>query len=364
MILHYYFARRFLWVFLAVTAVFFALLTLVDLVEQMRRFDSSVGFGEVLRVTMLNTPEGLYQILPLIMILSTVTLFLSLARSSEMVVARASGRSALTALAAPVAVGLIIGLLAVAIGNPIVAATSKRYHDLRELYRNGGTSTLSIGQDGLWLRQGDANGQTVIRAARANPDATVLFDVSFVTYLATGGPARRIEAASATLKEGAWEIRNAKEWPLSRGQNPEEGTRKLGMLTIPSTLTQDAIRDSFGKPSAVSVWDLPGYITQLEDAGFSARRHAVWLHMELARPMFLMAMVLVGAAFTMRHTRLGKTGLAVLAAIMLGFGLYYIRNFAQILGENGQINPVLAAWAPPVASVLLSLGLILNMEDG
>jgi lipopolysaccharide export system permease protein len=49
---------------------------------------------------------------------------------------------------------------------------------------------------------------------------------------------------------------------------------------------------------------------------------------------------------------------------MLGFGLYYVRNFAQVLGENGQIPVMLAAWAPSVASVLLATGLVLHMEDG
>ena len=90
----------------------------------------------------------------------------------------------------------------------------------------------------------------------------------------------------------------------------------------------------------------------------------MWFQMELARPLFLTALVLVAAAFTMRHTRLGNTGVAVLTAVMLGFSLHYIRNFAQILGENGQIPILLAAWAPPVASLLLALGIVLHMEDG
>jgi lipopolysaccharide export system permease protein len=75
-------------------------------------------------------------------------------------------------------------------------------------------------------------------------------------------------------------------------------------------------------------------------------------------------MVLIGAAFTMRHSRMGGTGIAVLSAVLLGFSLYYVRNFAQILGENGQLNPLAAAWVPPLASVLLALGLILHREDG
>lgn len=364
MILQSYFARRFFWTFFGILTVFFLFTVLLDLVEQMRRFDDTVSFGEIIRLTLLNTPEGMYEILPLVMILSTIALFLGMARSSELVVTRAAGRSGLAALISPVVVAALVGGLAVAVMNPVVATTSKRYDELRESYRSGGSSTLSIGAEGLWLRQGDTSGQTVIRAASANPEATVLYDVTLVAYAPGGGPVRRIEASQARLVQGAWELRDAKAWPLVPGINPEENAQIHDALLVPSTLTQERILDSFGKPSAIAVWDLPDFITQLEFAGFSARRHAVWLQMELARPLFLIAMVLVGAGFTMRHTRLGGTGPSVLAAILLGFGLYYIRNFAQILGENGQLNMYLAAWAPPVASVLLALGLILHMEDG
>ena len=146
--------------------------------------------------------------------------------------------------------------------------------------------------------------------------------------------------------------------------NSESASRRFDLYRVPSDLTEDRIRDTFGKPSAISFWDLPAYIRQLEEAGFSARRHAVWYQMELSKPLFMVAMVLIAAAFTMRHVRFGRTGVAVLVAVMLGFTLYYIRNFAQILGENGQIPIYLAAWAPPTASMLLAFGLLLHMEDG
>ncbi|KNG92358.1 LPS export ABC transporter permease LptG [Pseudaestuariivita atlantica] len=362
--LHAYFARRFAMAFLATFGVFFLFILLIDVVEQLRQLDSSVGFGDVLRLTLLNAPEGLYQFLPLILIIASIALFLNLARSSELVVARSVGRSGLASLLGPLAVTALIGVLAVAMGNPIVAATSQAYHDLREDFRSGGSDSFSIGSEGLWLRQGDAAGQTVIRASRASPDASVLYDVSFFTYAPGRGPVRRIEADTATLTDGAWQLQGAKVWPIAARGNPEEGARLFDVTTVSSTLTRDRILESLGTPSAVSVWDLPRFIERLEHAGFSANRHRVWFQMELARPLFLIAMVLVGAAFTMRHSRFGGTGIAVLAAVMLGFGLYYIRNFAQILGENGQLDPLLAAWAPPVASILLATGLILRTEDG
>lgn len=364
MTLHLYFAKRFLLIFLAVLAIFALLHGLLDLIEELRNLGDQSTFGRALRLTLLRLPEALYGILPLVMILSTIAMFLGLARSSELVVSRASGRSGLTTLAAPLAVALALGGLIVAMVNPIVASTSKRYVTLTETYDTGSAAAVSIGPEGLWLRQGGETGQAVIRASRANAEATVLYDVSIVSYRPEGGPQTRYVADEAELIDGEWQLRRVKTWDLTAGLNPEVGAREHDSLSIPSTLTRDSIRDRFGKPNSVPIWDLPDFIAGLEEAGFSARRHLVWYNIELARPLFLASMVLLGAAFTMRPARLGRTGLAVLSAILLGFGLYYIRNFAQILGESGQLSPIVAAWVPPVASMLLALGLVLHMEDG
>jgi lipopolysaccharide export system permease protein len=367
MILHFYFARRFLMSFLMLVFVFFALVTLVDMIEQARKFRSldEVGFAEIFQLTLLNTPQTMNQILPLIMILSTVVLFLGLARSSELVVTRAAGRSALRALLAPVAVALIIGGLAVTVFNPIAAATTNRYKELANHYRSDGAEAFSISSEGLWLRQGSQIEQTVIRASRANGDASILYDVSFITFEPNNGaPTRRIEASSAQLFDGEWELRKAKVWTFVTDANTEASAEYHDTLALGSTLTLDRIQDSMGTRTSTSIWDMPHLITQLQRAGFSSRRHQVWYQVELAQPLFLIAMVLMSAAFTMRHTRFGGTGIAVLSAVLCGFGLYFVRNFAQILGENGQLPILLAAWAPPAAAIMLALGLLLHAEDG
>ncbi|WP_109467272.1 LPS export ABC transporter permease LptG [Albibacillus kandeliae] len=366
MILDFYFARRFAWSFLLIGAVFLSMIMLIDVFEQVRRFgDSDVNYGQMLGLTLLNTPGAIKDILPLLMILSTVVLFVGLARSSELVVLRATGRSGIRALLAPAVVAFLIGVLAVTTLNPIVAATSNRYQQLSETYRNGGPSALSLSREGLWLRQGSAKGQAVIHAnGYTNADPLTLEDVTIISYAPGGGPVQRINAGSALLGNGEWILGDAKVWSLAAGVNPETTAERHDRMTFSTTLTEDRIRDTLGRPTGISVYDLPGTIRALRQAGFSTRRHEVWYQVELARPLFLLAMVLVGAAFTMRHTRFGGTGISVLIAVLLGFALYFVRNFAQILGENGQIPVALAAWGPPVASILLTLGLLLHAEDG
>lgn len=362
--LHLYFARKFLMFFVGLTVAFFILLVLIDLIEEAQRFEAgTITLAEALGLTLLKSPKSMYIIMPLIAVLSSLALFLSLARSSELVVTRSAGRSALQALWAPFLLMILIGIGLVTILNPIVAATTKQYESLIESYSTGETNVFSISKEGLWLRQGSPSGQTVIRAENANWDGSILYEVTLITFAKDGGPIRRLEAASARLEEGYWRLEDIKAWPLVSGINPEANASVFSSLRVPSTLTRESLSDSLGEPSLIPLWEIPGHVQDLENAGFSARRHQVWFHMELARPVFLAAMVLIGAGFTMRHTRFGRTGLMVLFAVLLAFGLYFIRNFAQILGENGQISVLWAAWTPPIAGILLSLGIILHMED-
>lgn len=365
MILSLYIARRFLKSVGLVFLIFFGLLMLIDMIEQLRKFSGAgVGLSDAARLSLLNVPETLYRILPLIFIIGSIALFLALARSSELVVVRAAGRSGLRFLVTPVLAALAVGGLAVAVFNPLVAATSKAYEDLRSEYQAGGASVLSVADSGLWLRQGGDYGQTVIRAQRASLDGMVLSAVTFLTFGPEGTPVGRVEAEKASLTAGAWIVDGAKSWTLT-DPNPEvtaevwpDGTR------LPTDLTPERIRDGFGTPSAVPIWSLPKYIAGLERAGFSARAYRLWFQMELAQPLLLTGMVLVAAGFTMRHARFGKSGQMVLFAMLCGFALFFLRNFAQALGESGQIPVPLAAWAPPVAAVFLALGLLLHLEEG
>ena len=63
MTLHLYFARRFLRTVLSVLVVFFAILLMLALIDQIRRFggDEETGFGTLLLLATLSVPASLYR---------------------------------------------------------------------------------------------------------------------------------------------------------------------------------------------------------------------------------------------------------------------------------------------------------------
>jgi lipopolysaccharide export system permease protein len=363
MTLDSYFAQCFLRCFGRTLVAFFLILGLIDLIEHIRRFGDEVDRpGLIIALVLLNVPSELYAILPFVLTIASITLFLGLARSSELVVVRSAGRSALRALLGPGLMAGLIGVLGAGAINPLAARAAAEY-DSRVAAIRGEQQVLSISEEGFWLRQGGEEGPTVIHAARSNTEGTELTRVTFLRFASDGRPLERIEADRARLKEGAWRIEVARVWALDH-PNPEASATTRQTLTLPSSLTSDQIRDGFGDPSAIPIWQLPQFIAQLEEAGFTAERHRVYFQTELAQPAFFVAMLLIAAGFTLRPQRAGGTGLYVLGAILMGFSAYILRDLTLVLGEAGQVSPVLAVWAPTLAVIGLSLTLLLHLEEG
>ncbi len=347
---------------IAVQAVIAIVVLLAATVENLRRFSDSGGFA-VMQITLLQAPEVLYQAFPLVLMLASLVTFLRLARSSELVAMRAAGVSALKLIAVPSAAALLLAIAAVAILNPFVAATIRQGAAVEDSLRGRETSLLSVSREGLWLRQADPDGQTVIQAARANPDGTLLSQARMHRFDHEGTLYARIEAGTARLEQGHWLLTGATEWRRTPDGRFDPMPSTVA-LRLPTALTRDQILDSFSPPETLSFWELGRFIGQMEEAGFSGRRHRLFLQSELAKPALFAAMVLIGAAFALRPARFGQVGVMILLAVLAGFSLYFLKDFAESLGASGSIPLIVAAWTPPVAAILLALGLLLHLEDG
>ena len=366
MTLGLYLVRRMLQVLGLVTAVLLCVIYLIELVEVVRLFaGSDATMAQIAWLAALRAPAQLYEVFPLLMVLGSMFYFLGIARSSELVVIRASGRSALRLMLEPILAVLLLGMLAVALLNPLIAMTT-RLHQAQVMImqdRETGLSFTVTGEE-IWLRQGDPTGQTVIRASHASDDGLRFRNVTFLHFeRGTGRPLSRIEARDARLGNGAWILEEARQWPLGV-PNPEAAASSHDRMSLPTDLTPERLRDSFARIGAVSVWALPELITALDQAGLSSRAQRAALMRELSLPLMLVAMLMIGAMLTMRHARVARIAQILLITVLSGFGVFVAANFALVLGEHGLIPLWLAVWSPPIASILLATGLLLHLEDG
>ena len=340
-----------------------AVIMLVDFVELSRTVaaEGELSFAQTLSMTLLQAPSLILLLLPFAFLFGVLGAFVSLNRRSELIAMRAAGVSAWRFIFPAAGAAMAIGVISVTVLNPMASAMNAQFEREREDLRRGSAQT---GAHEVWLRQGDAQTQIVIRGRSEDMTGGVLRlkGVSlFVSTQSRGKGAefsRRIEAAQARLLPGYWLLTDARE------ATPGAAALRYDTLTLPSTLDGRTALERFASPKAVPFWGLWDAIARTEQAGFSATGYRLELDELLASPLLLAAMSVLAAAFSLRLIRLG--GLATLAGsgVALGFVLFFFNQFCRALGTAGAIPPAAAAWTPPVLALLSGFTLLCYTEDG
>ncbi len=132
-----------------------------------------------------------------------------------------------------------------------------------------------------------------------------------------------------------------------------------------TTITVDRIRENFIDPDAISFWDLPSTIEFYKKSGFSVVKHQIRYLSLIASPFMLCAMVLVAAVFALRpNNRRGGVMFLIVGGIIAGFLVYFSSQVIYTFGLNGYIPVFMAVWTPILITVLVSVSILLHLEDG
>jgi lipopolysaccharide export system permease protein len=357
-----YLGRHFLvWV----TATFVALVFVVflfELIELLRRGSSrqnqDVAVWLLVQMALFKLPNMAQVILPFAVLFGGMMSFWRLTRSNELVVARAAGVSVWQFLLPALVVAALIGGIKLTVFNPFASVLAARFEQLESKFLRGRGNALAVSPSGLWLRQGQDDGQSVLRAGRVLNEQLDLEDVLVLVFDNAGKFRYRIDARQAHLDTGRWVLGEA--WIAE----PGKPARFAADHSIPTDLTIAKIQDSFASPETMSFWDLYGFIAVLERAGFSASRHRLYWHSLLAGPLLLCSMVLLAAVFSLRSSRRGGTAMVIGAGVIFAFGLYFLSDLIFALALSSRVPVVLAAWAPGAVTALLGIASLLHQEDG
>jgi lipopolysaccharide export system permease protein len=355
-----YFAQRFVTNFGAVFFGIILLVGLVDCIELMRHRggDANVTMFTIVQISFFRVPQLGEQIMPFAVLIAAMSCFLNLSRRLELVIARAAGMSAWQFVGPVLFSAGIVGMLATTIYNPGAALLQEKSKRLEVQAFGGAQSGLQSTGAGFWLRQKSADGQSIINAITTSEQGLRLGGVTIFTFDHDGHFQQRIEASTAVLGPGFWDLEDARIY----ASNVLPVVHKT--FSLKTNLTAAQVRESFATPEAVPFWDLPSYIETAEGAGLGAARYELQYQKLLARPFLLAAMVLVAAASSLRFFRFGGVQKMVLAGIAAGFLLYILSKITEDLSKALLMPPTAAAWTPALVGALVGVVALLYQEDG
>jgi lipopolysaccharide export system permease protein len=253
---------------------------------------------------------------------------------------------------------LLFGAVATTVYNPISATLQERSKRLEAEVMGEAPSAIQESTSGFWVRQKSADGAAIINAKTSREQGATLGNVSVFTFDGTGHFQKRIEAKSATLEDGFWQLEDVRIYASGSPLEIDDTYR------LATNLTLEQVRESFATPETVPFWQLPSYIAMADRAGLRAAGYRLQYQQLLARPFLLAAMVLLAASVSLRFFRFGGVQKMVLSGILAGFLLFVLSKITEDMSKSELLSPIAAAWTPVLVGGLTGFVALLFQEDG
>jgi len=363
-ILGRYLSKQLLLNFFGVLFMIVGIILLFEMIELLRRTSSrtDVGGWFMLQMAFTKMPRVLDIVFPFVMMIASMMTFWKFSKTNEYVVIRSSGVSIWGFLAPALFAVFILGVLNISFLNPISARLYETYETLDLRFKTKNPNAVLFSSKGLWTREAlseDVISVLQAKNIRQEDDALYLRDVSVLEMDRSSQILRRMEAFGGILKDKTMELRDVRIFKSG------EQTEALNSISYETSLNLDRIKENFIEPDAISFWALPETIRFYEMSGFAAGHHKMRFYTLLISPILLCSMVLIAAIFALKpNVRKGGVLVLIVGGIITGFIVYFLSQIIYAFGTNAYMPPSFAAIAPSIIIILITVSVLLHLEDG
>ena len=330
----------------------FYISTFIDLVDKLFRGEATSAM--LLRYFYFRTPQFVYYVIPMGVLVSTLVTIGVMTKNSELLVMRACGIS-LYRTAAPLLLFAVIaagGLFA--LQEQVLSRANREADRLERIIRHWPPATSALNRRWVIGRQNeiyhydlfdpDANRFSNLWVYRLDESSWGLKTVTRVTEAAA--PVRGPGAES-----GTWKARRG--WTREIALSGKPGAQRVTVKYTPFEEGTIQIEPpgyfKSDEPIAemMTFVQLREYITKLRAGGANVVPQMVALQRKIAFPFVTIVMTVLAVPFAVTTGRRGAMyGVGI--GIVLAITYWIAMSVSGALGAGGVMSPLLAAWAPNI----------------
>jgi LPS export ABC transporter permease LptG len=362
-ILDEYVVREFLNMFLLVLAGFVLLMlvfTFFDLVGDIIR--NHVPLTTVGAYLVNLTPDMLYQIAPLAVLIATLVTFGVLNRNSEIIAMKATGISLYRLVVPIVSIAAVLSVCLFLFDQYYLPQANRRQEALRNIIKGRPAQTV-LHPEHNWIFGQPHAGEPgrIFYYEFFDPDRKEFANLSVFEFdPSTFSLTRRIFAARVFRdhEKDSWRFEDG--WVRDM-TGPEPTSYREFRQTEFSEIHEDP--GYFTKENLQSqemnFGQLDGYIRDLRQSGFDTMRLRVALWHKVAYPLIAVVMAVLAIPFALS---MGRRGSLTAIAVAIGVALAYfvVNGTFEAMGNVNYLPAALAAWSSDILFALVGGYLLLR----
>ncbi len=342
-ILNKYIFRQFAKAFVFSSIAFVCLFVLVNMVEKLGEFmDKNLSLWDIVCDYALAIPSIILVISPVSALLSSILVAGRLSFSGELPAIRSAGVS-MRQLLLPFFTGgmiiLVLNLLNAWWISPS-AVTEKSAFEQRSFKNN--PAALHENSNIHILEPG----KRMVSIGTINPDCSILSAVSIEEFNGTRLISRTdTDTMRYDQKKSEWIMHNASTRFFTRGS---EAFHFAPVKPLKLALSPNSLAELNLQPDEMNIIRHYQYLSKKQKAGFSGlERSMVKFHNKIALPFASLIIILIGVPLSAKKKR-GGLASEISVTLFVGFLFLGVQKTSAIAGDQGMLNPMLAAWLPNI----------------
>ncbi len=333
-------------------AVLLPLIAFFLLADEVNELGEGYGFVDALAVAGLGLPRYTYQLFPIATLIGSLVGLGSLASHSELVAMRATGMSIARILFAALKAGMVLALLALALGEFVAPRTEQAAVQWRNDIKSGQVTMRT--PQGLWAR----DGESYISIGEILPGASLrdihIYEIDSDRHLILA-----THADKAHYSEGQWLLSG-----ISRSRISDSGveSQPLASTAWSSLLSPSLLRLVVVEPQALPVWDLARYVRHMTANGQDSGRYLTEMWTKITQPFLILTMILLSIPILFGSARSTGLGIRLFFGIMLGMAYYLVSRGFYFLAIYYGLAAWLAAILPLALFSLAAIGILRRLS--
>lgn len=351
-----YLIRQYL-LFLGIgTLVGLVLIGVVDLLQTLDRFlRTKPPFTTILEHFLYRMPGELYKGLPMIVLIATVFMFLSLTRQRELDALKAAGISLYRASLPIFLVAAGISVMAVIFQEAALPDINAKAEEVDRVKIRGQLPRHLQRQTQIWYRSSDTR---FFRMALLDPvgksmEGLLVLDISPGFRLV-----ERLDARLAQWTPEGWRLTDGVYRHVGPQNRVTSEMFDARLVAMPEHI--DDFIQVQNAPDTMSFLELRAYVSRLREGGHRVNRYLVQLYSKLSFPLVHVIMALVAIPFALVSPRSGGRAMGIGVAIVIAAGYWVVHSVALAFAQADLLPAALAAWTANIVFAGIGTALFLS----
>jgi len=271
-----------------------------------------------------------------------------LASHNELTVLRAAGVSAARLGGAALCGGLLLAAACVLIGEFVAPVAEQRAEDRRAELVEARVNPLGVG--GVWAKDNGTYVNVHAMTARDTVRGVYVYDVNdqrqvtqvkyagIGVFTTDGSDLKNLRGTSLKPDAQGSSVFNVRQEKWNTQLSPE----LISLFAVDT--------------DSLSARGLYHYIGYMRDNHLDDRRYVTAFWGRIAKPVALLAMLLLAMPFVFGPLRSSSTGQRLMIGMLIGIGFYVFNSIFMQAGIVFGLNPLISAWLPTL--LLAATGIV------